>query len=397
MHGVRKYRRTSALERRPELGRLRARTIGQAFGVSTAGQMQANVHAAANVPASVKASLTTAATPAAVAATESEALAGIQTVAAGGTPSSAQIQSGLALGSAAALSLATGMSMTAAMPVMIPIAIVVFGAGLAGGALIQSALGISNHGNYACQKASDTHAPGSPEWVHSYTPSLYDGAAHDRAGIARPWTPATRGKFETWARPILMLAGDMQGNCMPVPGIKPLSDSAQKALDNGNTLPAQQEGQGNFSLWMLGLIKVWNDANPGAPMRTITMTTPPAGYVHGEVGMDPIQGMLWQFRRTLKQYEPQYKSGAPISIQVADPVPRAARSLAFHLGPVPVHMVPAAVALRAAPPPSLAPRASSSGGVVAVLAVAGVAAAGAFAVKTGAVTLPRSLARLFRR
>jgi hypothetical protein len=310
-----------ALERRRPgaLTRARAHTgLGVSFSVSTPAQMQANVQGAANVPASVKAQLTTASSPAAVAATEATALSGIQTVAAGGTPSSAQIQSGLALGSAAALSLASGMSMAAAMPVMIPIAIVVFGAGLAGGALIQSALGITNHGNYACQGNDRPRAPTDSNWVHATTPSLYDGATSDNAGIARPWSPATSGKFETWARPILQLAGDMIANCMPLPGLKPLSDSAQSAMNSGNTLPAQVEGEGNFALWQLALVKVWNDTWPGAPMRTITM----GNYPYGDPRLlDPVQGMLWMARRTLKQYENQYKSGAPISIQVADPSP----------------------------------------------------------------------------
>jgi hypothetical protein len=292
--------------------------LGATFNVSTPAQMQANVQGAANVPVSVKAQLTTAASPSAVAATESTALSGIQTVAAGGTPSSAQIQSGLALGSAAALSLASGMSMAAAMPVMIPIAIVVFGAGLAGGALIQSALGITNHGNYACQGSDRPRAPTDSNWVHATFPSLYDGATTDQANVGRPWSPATSGKFETWARPILQLAGDMVSNCMPLPGLKPLSDSAQSAMDSGNTLPAQVEGESNFALWQLALIKVWNDANPGAPMRTIAM----GNYPYGDPRLlDPVQGMMWMFRRRLSQYSSQQHSGAPISIEVADPSP----------------------------------------------------------------------------
>jgi hypothetical protein len=372
------------------------------FNIQTAADMHANVQNAKNIPASLKTQLTTQASPAQVQATQADALQGMQAVAAGGKMSDEQIKSGFALASAGGLALASGMSMSAAMPIMLPIAVVVFGAGAAGAALIEGALGMHAHSTqtYTCTEKDKKDNPrGSnpldPRWVHALKPHLYDNNQGNDSN-ARPWKPATNGKFETWTRPILMLAGDMMGNCLPVPGMKGVSDDTMKhAMDTGQTLPWQVEEEGNFALWCLGLIKVWNDSNPGAPMRKITMVTSGPDMTkiaHGELAMDPIQGMLWQFRRTLKQYNTQYKSGAPITIDVAEPLPAhvVKKTVALHLGPVtkvpPAHLASATIVphpvLPKAPAQAVVPSVSTASvtakGKSPLLAMAGGAAAGFF-------------------
>jgi hypothetical protein len=71
------------------------------------------------------------------------------------------------------------------------------------------------------------------------------------------------------------------------------------------------------------------------------------------------------------------------------PPPAPGRHITLHLGPVPSHLPIKAT-------PVLAPKPTSSGAVVAAASVAGVAALAAVLVKTGAIRLPASLARLFR-
>jgi hypothetical protein len=300
---------------------------------STSADFHTNLQAVQGVPANVTSQLTTAASPDQVQATQADALSGIQSVASGGTLSKSQIQSGLGLAAAGALSLSSGMALSAAMPIMLPLAAVLFASGAAIDALIKGALGIGMGSNWACDPRDKTQygdSPSDPKWRHTLSPSLYDNWT---GNAPYSWKPATNGKFETWARPILMLANDIAGNCHAVPGVKPTNpDTIKHAYETGSTVDWQKEAQLNRAKWEQGLIKVWNDSNPGAPMRTIKQDI--------KLGMndpklfDPIQDMLWRFRRILPQYASQLKGNIPISIQVADPSPAhvVKKTLPLHLG-----------------------------------------------------------------
>jgi hypothetical protein len=275
-----------------------------------------------SVPQDLKSRLSASITPAGTEGIQNLGMSGIQAVAGGGSLSPSEIQGGFALASAGALALGAGMSLSAAMPIMLPIAAVVFGGGVEISSLLRSVLKISDANTsqiYACTPGdtSNGSSPSDPKWKRAYTPSLYD-----EYSVGSPnWHPATSGKFETWARPILMRAEDGYLNCQPPPGVQQVSaDDLQKAVSAGDLSGVGKLTDYYEALWQLGAIKAWNDLNVGAPMRSIALdTTIPYGDPRGN---DVVQKMLWRFRRTLKLYASEYASGAPIAIQVADPAPK---------------------------------------------------------------------------
>lgn len=273
------------------------------------------------IPSNLKAQLTSAITPSGTADIQASATSGIQAVAAGGDLTNpTEIQGGFALASAGALALGAGMSIAAAVPVMVPIAAIVFGGGVGISSLMRSVFHISDANTsqiYACtpEDTSNGTSPSDPKWKRGFSPSLYDNFG---AGSPPNWQPATNGKFETWARPILMRAEDGYLNCQPPPGVQQISsDDLQKAVSAGDITGVGKLNDYYDALWQLGAIKAWNDSNPGAPMRSVSLD--PSIPFGDPRGRDVIQLMLWRFRRTLSQYASQYASGAPISIQVADP------------------------------------------------------------------------------
>lgn len=312
--------------------------VGQAFGPASghtafvggehAGQLPpgavdyTSFQADPSVPQNLKSQLAASVTPAGTEAIQSAGMSGIQAVTSGQSMSPDAIQGGFALASAGALALGAGMSLTAAVPVMAPIAAVVFAGGAGISDLMRSVFHISDANTsqiYACTPSDTSNgtSPSDPKWKRGFSPSLYDGYGQ---GQPPTWQPATSGKFETWARPILMRAEDGYLNCAPPPGVQQISaDDLQKAVSAGDLSGVGKLNDYYDALWQLGAIKAWNDSNPGAPTRSVALDpTIPYGDPRGN---DVIQKMLWRFRRTLTQYAQQYASGAPIAVQVADPSP----------------------------------------------------------------------------
>ena len=271
----------------------------QAAGVHVGQSVQSYADVAqSSAQASFQAQISANSTPAAISATQSSAAGGALSVVSGNQPSDAQIQAGFAVGSALAMAAATGMSISAAMPVMAPIALVVFGGGYALGALVQSALGIHNMGVIACTDEDTTNgsSPSDPRWKNY---------AVEWPG----WAPASSGTFETWARPILIRASELLLNCKPVPGA---ANTGHKDAD--------------FAAWQAALVAQWNGYFPGVATRTIAIDTSPRSCCGpGSTEGDPIQQMIWSFRRNAQ--------GNPTSIEVANPTPAQAAALIQQAAP----------------------------------------------------------------
>lgn len=309
-------------------------------GVSSYADLQGGIQTlqgAPDVPAQLQAQVTSAATPDQIQGTEAIGLSGMQSVASGDAMSPDQIRGGFALAASGALALGAGMSLSAAMPIMLPIAAIVFAGGAGIEAVLKHIFGINAANTsqvYACSSNDNTNgtSPTDPKWKRAWHPSLYDGADYHSPPN---WHPATSGKFESWARPLLIRALDMSGNCQPVPGAQQVDPGQlQKAIDGGDLSGVGRLADYYTAMWQLGLIKAWNESNPGAPMRTITLDTSiPYGDLRGH---DPVQEMLWRFRRVLTRYQSQLAANAPISIQVADPGPNDTKKMTslLHLGPV---------------------------------------------------------------
>jgi hypothetical protein len=244
---------------------------------------------------------------------------GVLSAANGQALTEAQIQGGFTA-AATAGAVVAGVTLAAAGVVMAPIALLVFGGGEAIGLLVKKLFDIKDIGPIACSEDDHTNygtVPGDPNWI---TYQFYVNNNAPPGGWTTPgqhWQPYSNGAFETWARPIVMRAMELPGNCKVLPGALTFRQFAQ------------------------GLGQSWNARFPNSPVRKI-------GYVLDDYANDPrltygsafqqqvyawandpiqamIQGMAEEQRdgrdRTIVSAPPLQH---PWGISVADPSPGTA-------------------------------------------------------------------------
>jgi hypothetical protein len=391
VRGVRKYRRTAALERRPELGRLRGRRLGN-LSADFQGALQARANSlGAQGAAELKTQTGVDVTQARVASGASAALSLSQS---GYDPSSSGDNQKLVAAIAGGACLIPGVGP------------------LIGGAvegLYQAGMAI------ACPTEQFFASVGL-----STLPPQCGGAPckttgnWSAAGIlsqnARQLPSSSKGSFGQFVLGALAAFAAQAANCKgPVlpPGV--IVDAAVAIWNKTHAGPVAPVlvpplytvNKGLTAYGPPTLIAAWSSVSGSSGPAARAGKDPYAFYAFlptGTTAPDHPAGSP----SSSDAWTPWKVAPAPAGMNV-DP-PRVVRVnmgpalpppapppkiLQFHLGPVPAHIAPA-------PPPALRPRASSSGAVVAVAAVGVAGVLGVLAVKSGAVVLPRALARLFR-
>jgi hypothetical protein len=315
---------TPALAREARrMGALRARTLAGCCGASIGSVPAAVVSASQSVgfdwntaapTAQAQAALDAEASPAVQAQLSSDLSTALSAASSGQPISDDQVKAIFTAGATTAAVLA-GVSASVAAAVFAPIAAFVFGGGYLVGDAIKALFHITNGTPVACSPEDTSSdygkSPSDPKW-QTYAKNIvapgvkaYLHAFGGPSSTPLTYLPATTGSFETFARPALEQLYTLELNCKAPPQIS-----------------THGQPGGAFKM-LLGLAKVWNDAHPGVPMRTVTEQTPKnPTLAQTRAGYDPIQVALADGQQYLNQSRGLAWSLGPLtSVQVANPPP----------------------------------------------------------------------------